>query len=64
MDNFRSLVGSKDLWHTRECPARCSYRLDGVDHQHESHNDGSTAVLGQGESGLWELLEFQGTLGF
>lgn len=54
-----------DLWERVQCPVRCTYLADGVDHRHEHHKDGSRAVLGWWQnSDEWTLLEFQGTLGF
>lgn len=50
-------------WHDAECPPGCSYRLHHLDHEHQRHDDGSYAVVGHTEAG-WEMLEFQGTLGF
>lgn len=74
MDNYRPYVvqllpftpseAPLGLWTPDECADRCSYRLDAVEHLHELHDDGSRAVMGMGPSGAWELLEFQGSLGF
>lgn len=59
-----ALDGRQDLWHLDECPPGCPYRTEREVHRHERHDDGSYAVVGYDASGLFELLEFQGTLGF
>ncbi len=60
---LESLISDIKKWRDVECPPRCSYRAEGLDHEHQRHDDGSTAVVGHTEEG-WEMLEFQGTLGF
>jgi len=51
------------LWHKVECPKGCSYRADRLEHGHEEHKDGSRAVW-MLKWGAYELVEFQGSLGF
>jgi hypothetical protein len=56
--------GINRQWHADACPARCSYAAEGLEHFHERHDDGSSAVVAWSEGGSFSLLEFQGTLGF
>jgi hypothetical protein len=60
---LEALISDIRKWHDLECPPRCAYRADGLDHEHQRHDDGSVAVVAFTEDG-WDMLEFQGTLGF
>lgn len=66
MDNAKSTYPIRHVrrWHVDECPQGCCYLAEGLSHTHERHDDGSKAVAHWTSAGQYELLEFQGTLGF